>query len=98
MGAQVVHHDADHLRLGVLLIHQPLHLVGEVLVPSVLGDGYVPPAALGLAEQEEVPGAAPLVFVILSVRLPRLGGQGARFSPSSCAGVSSKQITGRLGS
>ena len=75
VGVQVVKDHADHWGGGIGHIHQPLHLVSEVLHGAAFGDGYVAPAGQGFTGQEEIAGAAPTVLVVLAPRSPRLGGQ-----------------------
>ena len=44
VSVQVVEDDPDHWSIRVGDIHQPPHLVSEVLHGTLLGDGHVPPA------------------------------------------------------
>ena len=74
VGVQVVQDQANHRDLRVSLVHQPAHLVGEVLGGAPLRHCHVAPARPGLAEQEQVAGALPPVLVVLPLRPPRLGG------------------------
>ena len=52
MGVQVVQDDSDPIGLGIGLVTQPPHLVGEVLHASLLGDGDMSPASKGLTIQK----------------------------------------------
>ena len=76
VGVQIVEDHADHGRVGIRCVNQPLHLVGEVLHGAALGDSHMAPASQWLAEQEEVAGAALAVLVVLAPRSSRLDGQG----------------------
>ena len=40
-GVQVVEYQPDHRDVGVGIVHQPLHLMGEVLHGALLGNGHV---------------------------------------------------------
>src|SRR3954469_10493918 len=51
---KVVHHHPDALGLRITFIHEPLHLLGELLLRVPLGDRDVPPPRTSLAEGEEV--------------------------------------------
>ena len=105
VGVQIVQDDPDHGGVGIGCVHQPAHLVGEVLHGAAFGDGDVAPASPGFAEQEEVAGAAPAVLVVpvstgqaLASGSSRLGGQRFSHVASSWVEVSSKHTTGRSGS
>ena len=63
---------------GVGHIHQPLHLVSEILHGAALRDGHMSPPRQRVTEQEDVAGAAAPILVVLAPRSSRLGGQ--RFS------------------
>lgn len=71
---QVVEHDTDDLRPRVGIVHQPLHLAGEVLHCPLHGLGQMPVAPLRFAEDKEVAHAVAAVLIIESLRLPGLGG------------------------
>ena len=66
MGVQIIQDDPHYLDLGVGLVHQPTHLVGEVNHGAALGDGHVPPAPQRLTGQEQVARALPAVLVVLA--------------------------------
>ena len=97
MGVQIIHDNSHYLDLRVSLIHQPTHLVGEVLAGPSLGDGHVPPTPQRFTGQEQVPGSLPPVLVVLAPRRPGFAERGGRGSLSSWVEVSSKQTTGRRG-
>ena len=61
VSVQVVEDHANHWGVGIGHVHQPLHLVGEVVNSAPLGAGHLSPARQGLAGQEEVAGAAAVV-------------------------------------
>ena len=94
VGVQIVKNDPYHL-----YIHQPPHLVGEVLHGTAFGDGYVAPTRQRLTGQEDVAGtAAPVLVVLASRGVPGWAGMGGLVSASSWVEVSSKHTTGRSGS
>ena len=47
MCVQVVEHQPDHRDIGICLVHQPLHLMGEVLHGAPLGNRHMAPASRG---------------------------------------------------
>src|ERR671918_1576503 len=75
MGVQVVQDYPDHLSFRIGFIHQPPHLLGEVLHRALFGHLQVPPALLRLEEQKQVAAAVTLVLVIVPLPLARPGGQ-----------------------
>ena len=72
MGVQIVQDYSDHRDVGICLVHQPSHPVGEVHHGAALGDGHVAPTRTGFTEQEEVASALTPVFVVPLLRLPGL--------------------------
>ena len=80
---QVVHDHPHHGGLRVSFVHQPTHLMGEVLHRAPLGHRHVTPARQRLTGQEQVADALPPVLVVLPQRnsgpgrqrWPRLGQQ-----------------------
>ena len=66
MRVQIVENQPNHRDIGVGLIHQPPHLVSEVLFGALFRYFCVPPACQGFAGQEQVPGALPPVLVVLT--------------------------------
>ena len=98
VGVQVVQDHSDYGYLGVRFIHQPAHLVGEVLHGAPLRNRHVPPAGQGLTGQEQVAGARPAVLVVLPPWSLWLGRQRGTGVTSNWVEVSSKQTTGRWGS
>ena len=72
VGVQVVQNQPDYRNVGIGLIHQPPHLVGEVLLGAPLRDFHVSPPCFGLAGQEQVAGPFPPVLVILAFWSSRL--------------------------
>ena len=75
VGIEIVQHQADHRDIGVGLVYQPAHLMGDVLGGAPLGHFHVPPPGQGFAEQEQVAGALPPLLVVLPPRIPGLGRQ-----------------------
>ena len=75
MSVQIVQDQPHHLGFRVGFIHQPAHLVGEVLHGAPLGDRHMPPAGQGLTGQKQVAGALPAILVVLPCWSPRLGSQ-----------------------
>ena len=71
MGIEVVENHPDHRHIGVGLIHQPAHLMGEVPSGAPLRYRHMPAARQGLDEMEQVAGALAPVFEILPPRPPR---------------------------
>ncbi len=55
MGVQIIQDNPHHLGIRVGLVHQPTHLMGEVLPGPALGDGHVPPTPQRLTGQEQAP-------------------------------------------
>ena len=76
MGVQIIQNHPDHRDIGIGLIHQPAHLMPEVLGGAPLGNRHVPPAGQGLAGHGQIPGSLPPVLVVLTPRLSRLHGYG----------------------
>src|SRR5688572_655349 len=75
VGVEVIQHHPDHFSFRIGLIHKPSHLIGKVLHGAMLRHCYVSPAPLGLKEHKQVPGAASLVLVVISLRSAWLGWQ-----------------------
>ena len=98
MGVQVVQNQPNHRDIGICVIHQPAHLVGKVLHGATLCYRHVAPAPAGLASQEQVARARPLVFVVLTPRPPGLCWQRFPDVGQHWVQVSSKQTTGLCGS
>ncbi len=69
---QIVQNHPHHRGIGVSLIHQPAHPVGEVLPGAPFRDRHVSPARQGLAGQEDVARTGAAILVILTPRLSRL--------------------------
>jgi hypothetical protein len=74
MGIEIIENDPNDLGLWIPLIHEPLHLLREVLLGSPLGHLYMPPARLRLAEDKQIARALTLVFVIFALRMPVTNG------------------------
>ncbi len=54
MRVQVVEHQPDHRDVGIAIVHQPLHLMGEVLHGALLGNGHMATSRLLLADEIQV--------------------------------------------
>lgn len=67
VGVQIVQNQPDYRNMGIGLVHQPPHLLGEVLGGVPLGHAHISPPSQGLAEQEQV--ASPLPAFLCAVRL-----------------------------
>ena len=65
---QVVHDHPHHRGLRVSFVHQPTHLMGEVLHGAPLGHRHMTPARQRLTGQEQVADALPPVLVVLPQR------------------------------
>ena len=72
MRVQIVENQPDHRDIRVGLIHQPPHLLSEVLHGALPGYRHVAPAPARLTGEEQVACPCPLVFVVLTPRPPRL--------------------------
>ena len=72
---QVVHDHPHHRGLRVSFVHQPTHLMGEVLHRAPLGHRHMTPARQRLTGQEQVADALPPVFVVLSPEFRRRDGR-----------------------
>ena len=98
MGREVVHDDPDLFGFGEMDVAELAHALGEVGGGTSLGDLDLAPGAIDVEEDEEL--TVPLRLYSKSNRSSRPGsaGIGARTSPISWVGLSSKQITGRVGS
>ena len=72
MRVQIVENQPNHRDIGVGLIHQPPHLLSEVLHGALPGYRHVAPAPARLTGKEQVARPCPLVFVVLTPRPPRL--------------------------
>ena len=57
MGIEIVQNHPDHWHIGVGLVHQPTHLMGEVPGGAPLRYRHMPPASQGLDAKEQVAGA-----------------------------------------
>ena len=90
VGVQVVQDHPDHWDLRVGFIHQPAHLLGEVLHRAPFSNRHLPPTRQRLAGQEPVAGALPPVLVVLPQRTPRLG-RAARAGSRPATGLRSRQ-------
>src|SRR5215468_992213 len=77
MSIEIIQDETDDLGLGVTLINQPPHLVGEVLHGALRRHGDMPPPRLGFAKQKEIPRPVPLIGVIVPRRHARASWQGA---------------------
>ena len=66
VGVQIVQDHPDRLDLRVGLVHQPAHLMGEVLHRAAPGHRHMPPACQRLASQEQVARTLPAVLVVLT--------------------------------
>lgn len=75
MCVEVVQDQLNDLRLRVTIIHQPLHLMGEIQRGASLGHFDVSPSGLRLDEQKEVARAIALVLVIKTLRMTGQGRQ-----------------------
>jgi len=75
MRIEIVQHDANHRGFGVAFIHQPLHRVGEVALRPLRRHLHMPPASLRCHKEKEVARAVARIFVIIALRLARLGRQ-----------------------
>lgn len=62
MGVQVVHDQPDNCCIGIILIQQPLDLMGPVLFPPVLFGINIAVFTQRLVEHEDAAGAAPYVL------------------------------------
>ena len=71
VGVQVVHHDSHPLGFRIAFIHQPLHLLREVLHRPLIGDSNVPPTALRLTHHEQVADPVAPIFIIEAFDLSR---------------------------
>ena len=69
---QVVQDHPDHRNLRVGFIHQPAHLLGEILHGTSLGHRHVAPTGQRLTGQEQVAGSLPPVLVVLPLGQSRL--------------------------
>src|SRR5262249_42915245 len=76
MGIELVEHQANHLRLGILLIDQPPHLVREVLHRPPVAHRHVPPAGLRLTKHKEIGRALARILIVRGGHLPGLRRQG----------------------
>ena len=63
MSVQVVQNQPDHRDIGVSLVHQPPHLMGEILHGTSPRYGHPAPTRLGFADQEQVARSRPLVLL-----------------------------------
>src|SRR3954452_23719782 len=72
MGVEVVQDHPDRLRFGVVLLHQGLHLMGEVFFGAPIRHLDVTPPCVRFEEHEQVARAAPAVLVVVALRLARL--------------------------
>ncbi len=72
MGVQIIENQPVHRDIWVGLIHQPPHLVCEVLHGASLRYRHVAPTPAGLAGEEQVACARSQVLVVLTHRPPRL--------------------------
>ena len=73
MSVKVVHDHPHHRGLRVRFVHQPTHLMGEVLHGTPLGHRHLPPARQWLTGQEQVAGTLSPVLVVLPQRKSRPG-------------------------
>ena len=75
MGVQIIECDPHHLGLWIGFIHQPTHLMGEVLYGAPLGHRRLPPARQRLTGQEQVARPLPPVLLVLTPGTSRPGRQ-----------------------
>ena len=75
VGVQVVQDHPDHRDLWVGFIHQPAHLLGEILHRAPFSNRHMAPAGQGFTGQEQVAGSLPTVLVVLPLGQSRLGEQ-----------------------
>ena len=64
-------HYADYRDVGVGLIHQPAHLVGEVLHGAPLGYRHMAPALQRDTGEQQIAGTSSHVFVVLALGAAR---------------------------
>src|SRR6266545_1706295 len=69
---QLVHHQADHLRVREMHVHQILEAVRHIQDRALLGHFDMPPATLGTDEHEQITAAFALVLEIMALHLTRL--------------------------
>ena len=86
VGIQVVQHHTNLLRLGVGLVRQPPHLVGEVPHPTSLGDRHMAPTPQWLAEHEQITGAVAPVLIVEPLSPSRPGWERYATLPNELSG------------
>lgn len=98
MSRQVVEHDADALRFGIMSVGELAHADGKVFCGAPLGDLDLAPGAVHVEEDEQVGGAVALVLAVVALELAWLGRDRLTDFADELDRLSSKQTTGRFGS
>jgi hypothetical protein len=75
MRVKLVHHQANHPRLGIDLIHQPADRLREIEPGAVLGHFDTPASGQRFDEHKQVGRPQTLIFTIGALRIPRFDGQ-----------------------
>src|SRR5215471_14150476 len=75
MRVQIVQHHANHRRVWIACVDQPLHGVGEIDLRPLRRHLDMAPAGLWFYEKKQVARAVALICVIIALRPPQLHGQ-----------------------
>ena len=75
MGIEIIDHQANHLSLGKMDVHQLLYLLGEIPCRALGRDIDLTPAAQRLHEEKQIGRPLTAIFIGVAGRLSRSGGQ-----------------------
>lgn len=72
VGGEIVHHDTDPVRIGIVDIGKIAHADGKILGGSLVRHLHMTPRPVRIEEHKQVGGATAAVFAVVTLRLARL--------------------------
>ena len=97
VGREIIHHDADPLRVRIMDIGQIAHALGEAACGSPVRHVHMPPGFMRVEKHEQIGRAIAPIFVIIPLRLTWRGWDRLAYFTNQLCRILSKQTTGRRG-
>ena len=72
VGVEIVQHHTDQVGLRICMVHQPRHLMCEVLGRLTSGHFYMTLPSQGLGEHEQVASSASHILIVVTLHSSRL--------------------------